>query len=94
MTADDAIEKYRASWLGFIAEGWTLRGLPPSDFSRVIERQEQRMKQIILAMANDLAGNLRSSDDRSSNNTVPSQQAGRPGVPVNAANRPSPGRPQ
>jgi len=94
MTADEAIEKYRASWLGFIAEGWTLRGLPPSDFSRVIERQEQRMKQIILAMANDLAGNLRSSDDRSSNSTVPIQQAGRPGVQGNAAHRPNPGRAQ
>lgn len=36
----------------------------------------------------------KASDDRSSNSTVPSQQAGRPGVPVNAANRPGPGRAQ
>lgn len=95
MTADEAIDKYRASWLGFLAEGWTLRGLPPSDFSRVVERQETRMKQIITAMANDLAGNLRSSDGNSSSNgTVPSQQAGRPGVQGNAAHRPNPGRTQ
>jgi len=36
----------------------------------------------------------KASDGHSSNGTVPSQQAGRPGVQGNAAHRPNPGRTQ
>ena len=54
MTAEQMIQKYRRHWLGFLAESWACRKLPPSEFGALVDLQTIRMEEIIKVMVAEL----------------------------------------
>lgn len=57
MTTDEAIARYRRAWLGFIAEGFACRRLPPSEYGMVMDKQLIALDALVIQMVNDIALN-------------------------------------